>query len=139
LPPKPAYLMKLQNNDYKILIVDSSLMIVDRLYGLLMELGSFNTVSKAYTYTDALDKLSTDKFDIVLLDTQLQGKSGFELLSFIKGNFPDIKTIMLTNQTSTFYRNKGERIGADHFIDKSSEFEKVVDIIKEYALGYQMN
>lgn len=131
--------MKLQNSNYKILIVDSSLMIVDRLYGLLTELGSFNTVSKAYNYGDALDKLSTERFDIVLLDTQLQGKSGFELLSFIKGNFPETKTIMLTNQTSTFYRNKGERIGTDHFIDKSSEFEKVVEIIKDYALGYQMN
>lgn len=131
--------MKLQNNDYKILIVDSSLMIVDRLYGLLMELGSFNTVSKAYTYTDALEKLSRDKFDIVLLDTQLQGKNGFELLSFIKENFPETKTITLTNQTSAFYRNECERIGTDHFIDKSGEFEKVVEIIKDYALGYQMN
>lgn len=131
--------MKLQNSDYKILIVDSSLMIVDRLYGLLEELGSFNTVSKAYTYADALEKLSANKYDLVLLDTQLQGKSGFELLSFIKSNFPTTKTIMLTNQTSDFYRDKGERIGTDHFIDKSSEFEKVIEIIKDYSVGYQMN
>ena len=131
--------MKFQNNDYKILIVDSSLMIVDRLQGLLTELGNMNTVSKAFTYAEALEKLGNEKFDIVLLDTQLPGKDGFELLSFIKGNFPETKTIMLTNQTSTFYRNKGVRIGTDHFIDKSSEFEKVVEIIKDYSVGYQMN
>ena len=114
-------------------------MIVEKLCGLLTELGSFNTVSKAYNYSEALEKLSTDKFDIVLLDTQLQGKNGFELLSFIKSNFPETKTIMLTNQTSAFYRDKSERIGTDHFIDKSSEFEKVVEIIKDYSVGYQMN
>lgn len=131
--------MKLQNNDYKILIVDSSIMIVERLCGLLNELGNFNIVSKAYTYGEALERLSADKFDLVLLDTQLQGKSGFELLSFIKSNFPNTKTIMLTNQTSAFYKDKGERIGTDHFIDKSSEFEKVVEIIKDYSVGYQMN
>ncbi|MFT3909172.1 MAG: response regulator [Ferruginibacter sp.] len=131
--------MKSQNNDYKILIVDSSLMIVEKLCGLLTELGSFNTVSKAYSYAEALEKLSANEFDLVLLDTQLQGKSGFELLSFIKNNFPETKTIMFTNQTSAFYKDKSERIGTDHFIDKSSEFEKVVEIIKDYSVGYQMN
>lgn len=131
--------MKLHNSSYNVLIVDSSLMIVDRLCGLLTELGNINTVSKAYTYGEALDKLADNKFDLVLLDTQLHGKSGFELLSFIKSNFPETKTIMLTNQTSDFYRDKGQRIGTDHFIDKSSEFEKVVEIIKDYSVGYQMN
>ncbi|MEO6670647.1 MAG: response regulator [Ferruginibacter sp.] len=131
--------MKLQNNNCSVLIVDNSVMIVDRLHGLLAELGSMNTVARAFTYTEAIEKLGKEKFDIVLLDTQLPGKDGFELLTFIKGNYPDTKTIMLTNQTSTFYRNKGVRIGTDHFIDKSSEFEKVVEIIKDYSLGYQMN
>ena len=98
-----------------------------------------NCVSTAYTYSEALEKLSAEKYDVVVLDTQLQGKNGFELLSFIKINYPELKTIMLTNQFSNFYRNKSERMGADYFIDKSSDFEKVIEIIKEYSVGYQMN
>lgn len=114
-------------------------MIVERVNVLITELCSSYTISKAYTYTEALEKLSSEKFDFVVLDTQLQGKSGFELLSFIKSNYPKTKTIMLTNQVSEFYRNKSEQIGTDHFIDKSGEFEKIVAIIKEYSPAYQVN
>jgi DNA-binding NarL/FixJ family response regulator len=117
--------MKLQNTDYKILIVDSSLMIAERLNSLLKEMTCNNCVSSANSYSEAIEKLSVNKYDIVLLDTQLQGKNGFELLSFIKTNYPGIKTIMITNQTSDFYKTKGQRIGVDHFVDKSGEFEKV--------------
>ena len=131
--------MTLKNNDYKILIVDSSSMIVDRLNNLLIEMTCTNCVSTAYTYGEALEKLSADEYDVVLLDTQLPGKNGFELLSFIKENYPRTKTIMITNQTSNLYRNKAAKIGTDHFIDKSGEFEKVIEIIKEYSVGYQMN
>ena len=131
--------MRLQNNNYRVLIVDGSLMIVDRLNTLLKELSCDNCVCSAGSYGEAIERLSSDKFNIVLLDTQLPGKNGFELLSFIKGNYPATKTIMFTNQVSDYYRTKGEKIGTDHFFDKTSEFEKVVEIIKEYSLGYQMN
>ncbi|MEO7524389.1 MAG: response regulator [Ferruginibacter sp.] len=131
--------MKPTNNNYNILIVDNSSMIVERLCGLLRELGNVKAVSKAYSYEEALETLSAGNFDLVLLDTQLQDKSGFELLAYIKSNFPEVKTIMFTNQTSCFYQEKGERIGTDHFIDKSSEFEKVIEIIQDYSPGYELN
>lgn len=131
--------MNSYNRNYKILIVDSSSMIVDRLNYLLTEMNCLNCVSAAHSYNEALDKLVHNNFDVVLLDTQIPGKSGFELLSYIKTNHPVTKTIMVTNQTSNYYRDKGQRIGTDHFIDKSGEFEKLVEIIKEYSVGYQMN
>lgn len=122
-----------------MLIVDSSLMIVDRLCGMLSELEVPGQFSKAYSYDAAMEKLSSGFFDLVLMDTQLQGKSGFELLTFIKRNFPCTKTILLTNQTGDFYREKGEEIGTDHFMDKSAEFEKAAEIIRNYSYGIQMN
>ena len=131
--------MNLASSNYKILIVESSSMIVERMNILLAEMNCIDSIATAFSYGEALEKLNQEKFDVVLLDTQLPGKNGFELLSFIKMNYPAVKTIILTNQTSDFYRNKGHVIGSDHFIDKSNEFEKVVDIIKDYAVGYQMN
>ena len=102
--------MKLHSNGYKILIVDSSLMIVDRLNNLLSEMSCDNCISSANNYEEAVEKLLAEKYDIVLLDTQLQGKNGFELLSYIKLNCPDTKTVMITNQTSDFYKMKGKQI-----------------------------
>lgn len=123
----------------KILIVDNSLMIVQRLNVLLTEINCVNNISTAYTFEEARDKLSKNTFDVVLLDTQLPDKNGFELLSFIKQNYPGTKTVLITNQASEVYRNLGKSMGADQFIDKSGEFEKLGEIIKEYAFGYEVN
>ena len=131
--------MKPQPNNCKILIVDSSLIIIERLLGLLNEMCENQVITKTNTYAEALEKLTSEKYDVVVMDTQLPDKSGFELLSFIKKNYPEIKTILLTNQSSDFYRVKGKKIGTDYFIDKSEEFEKIVGIIKDYTVGYQMN
>ncbi len=125
--------------NYKILVVDSSMIVAERINQMLTELECIEKVFKAFNYSQALDILSKQNFDIVLLDTQLPGKNGFELLSFIKRSYPETKTIILTNQSGNFYRSKGEKIGSDHFIDKSSEFEKILQIINSYSEGFQMN
>ena len=129
--------MTSSKSNYKILIVDSSPIVVNRLDRLLREVNCYNCVSTALSYNDALTKLSEDQFDAVLLDTHLHERNGFELLSYIKTNYPKTRTIMLTNQTDPLYRDKGESMGADHFIDKSGDFEKVIGILNEYSLEYQ--
>lgn len=131
--------MSIKGDDYKILVVDSSLIVIERLNSLLKELKCVSVVSTAYTYEEAIDSMNTNEFDVVLFDTKLRSRSGFELLTFIKENHSATKTIMLTNQVSTFYRNKGEKMGTDHFIDKSSEFEKVAQIINNYSTAFEMN
>ena len=131
--------MNTPNASYRILVVDSSMIVVDRIQRMLKELECIENVFKAYNYDEALDIMSKQNFDIVLLDTQLPGNNGFELLSFIKKSYPETKTIILTNQSGNYYRNKGEKIGSDHFIDKSAEFEKIVQIINNYSVGFQMN
>lgn len=131
--------MSTPNASYRILVVDSSMIVVDRIQRMLKELECIENVFKAYNYDEALDIMSKQNFDIVLLDTQLPGNNGFELLSFIKKSYPETKTIILTNQSGNYYRHKGEKIGSDHFIDKSAEFEKIVQIINNYSVGFQMN
>lgn len=131
--------MNLPNNNYRILVVDSSLIVAERLNALLKDLECVQLVSRAYSYKQALELLARETYEVVLLDSQLPDQSGFDLLAFIKKNYPEVKTIMLTNQSSVLYRNKGLQMGTDHFIDKSSEFESVAQIINNYAVGYQMN
>lgn len=131
--------MNTPNNNYRILVVDSSLIVAERLNALLKDLECVQMVSRAYSYKQALELLAKENYEVVLLDSQLPDRSGFDLLAFIKKQYPETKTIMLTNQSSGLYRNKGLQMGTDHFIDKSSEFESVAQIINNYAVGYQMN
>lgn len=131
--------MNTKTANYDILVVDSSTLVLDRIDQMLKELDCIGQVLKAHNYREALEIMSKQPFDIVLLDTQLPGTNGFELLAYIKKSFPETKTIILTNQSGNFYRNKVEKIGSDHFIDKSAEFDKIVQIIHDYSVRFEMN
>src|SRR6187455_1466283 len=113
-----------------VLIVDDSEIIIDRIYSILGELDCVKKINKAVNFTEAEGLLAKNKFDVALLDINLPGKNGIELLAFIKEKYPAIKTIMLTNHSNEYYRNLCEKIGTNYFIDKSSEFEMIPQLIR---------
>jgi DNA-binding NarL/FixJ family response regulator len=112
-----------------VLIVDDSLIISERLQAMLKELDNIGAIARAGDYVMGLQRLMDTPFDIVLLDINLPGKTGIELLRYIKANFPDTIVIMLTNQSGQYYRDLCNRMGADYFMDKSNEFEVVPVVI----------
>jgi DNA-binding NarL/FixJ family response regulator len=119
-------------NRYKILIVDDSALVVDRLFENLHEMKCVDKLFSAHSYAEAVNQIKLQPPQFILLDIQLPGKNGIELLSYIKQNYPNIITIMLTNMVSDYYKDLCNNIGADYFIDKSSEFEKIPGIIETY-------
>lgn len=114
----------------KVLIVDDSNIVVERLSGIISEMASVGPVLISNTFNQAVDLISVEVPDVILLDIQLPGKNGIELLAFLKSNYSGIKTIIVTNRASAYYKDLCEEMGADSFIDKSTEFEKIPEIIE---------
>ncbi|MEO6538221.1 MAG: response regulator [Ferruginibacter sp.] len=119
----------------KVLIVDDAVLVVKRLSVIINELDCINEVKTTGRYDEAISLLVSFAPDIILLDIQLPEKSGIELLEYVKTNFTEMKVVMLTNQASSEYKHLCERLGSDHFVDKSSEFENIPLIIKSYKTG----
>jgi CheY-like chemotaxis protein len=115
-----------------ILIVDDSLIIAERLQAMLRGLNNTGAVESVGNYPLAVQRLTDASFNIVCLDINLPGKSGIELLRHIKAAYPQIVVIMLTNQSSDYYRTICKRLGADYFMDKSTEFDHVPFIISSF-------
>jgi DNA-binding NarL/FixJ family response regulator len=112
-----------------LLIVDDSALIIERLIDMFKESPVIQSILTAGSYQEAVEELRENKIDIVLLDIQLQGKNGIELLEFIVKQDPEVKVMMLTNLVSNYYKKLCEKKGAAHFIDKSKDFELVPQII----------
>jgi DNA-binding NarL/FixJ family response regulator len=112
-----------------ILIVDDSPLITARLQTMLKAMENIGTVHQAGDYPSALQLIAGTNPDIVLLDINLPGRSGIELLQYIKVHYPQTMVIMLTNQSGEYYREKCKKLGADFFMDKSREFDRVPAII----------
>lgn len=112
-----------------LLIVDNSILIVERLIGILNEVKAIQKIFTAPNYTEAVEVLSLNKIDIILLDIQLPGKNGIELLRFIVKKYPEIKVIMFSNLVSEYYQRLCKKIGAAGFIDKSKGFDLIPEMV----------
>ena len=112
-----------------ILIVEDSLLIIERILHLLSEAKNIKMVIHAGNYNESIKMLNEMKADIVLLDLNLPDKSGIELLREIKNHHSHVRVIVLTNHASDTYREMCTYMGADYFFDKSSEFDKIAGTI----------
>ena len=113
----------------RILIVEDSKLIADRLINVLKELDRVEVVAHAGTYGEALTLLEKETPDVLLLDIGLPDKSGIYLLQAVKLNKWKTKVLVITNEANEFYKRLCLRIGADAFLDKTNEFEKIADIL----------
>jgi len=78
----------------RILVVDDELVIRESLTGWLKRDGYH--VSSVPSGEDAIETLKVNSFDILLLDIQMDGISGMDVLTHVKEHYPDIDVIMIT-------------------------------------------
>ena len=128
--------MNMINTHLKILIVDDTEIVLERLFDMIAELESVDSVLKSNSYNQTVELIKQQAPDVILVDLQLPGKNGIELLKYVKRNYPAVKTIIVTNSASEFYRDLCNSLGADYFIDKSTEFEKIPGIIEAISMEY---
>lgn len=112
-----------------MLIVDDSLVIRQRLRTMLQDLDNIEVTSEAENYEEAIHVISTSDPDIVILDIHMPGKNGLDLLLEIKLRPNPSIVIMVSNYSDTYYRNLCNKMGADYFFDKTTEFEKIPDLL----------
>ncbi|MEO6613398.1 MAG: response regulator [Chitinophagaceae bacterium] len=122
------------NEKQTILIVDDNLNFVDRMIGLLQEVSNVGTIHTASDFDEARRLLSEVDPAVVLLDINLPGKNGIELLKMIKKNNSECEVIMITNHADDYYREQCHELGAKYFLDKSNDFALVPGIISQMEL-----
>lgn len=116
-----------------IYIVDDSAAIRSRLNDMLGRLGGVRVVGEADGASQAVAEILSLRPHSVLLDLNLSGSSGMQVLRAIHPQAPDIVFVVLTNHAEPQYRRACERAGAAYFLDKSTEFDRVPGVIAEIA------
>jgi DNA-binding NarL/FixJ family response regulator len=112
-----------------VLIVDDSPIIVDRLLNMLRGLRNVGDILSADSYATSIEQFAFQKIDVAILDINLPDKNGLELLRLVKNKYANTIVIMLTNQSGEYYRSQCKLLGADFFLDKSTEFERIPEIL----------
>lgn len=115
----------------KVFFVDDSVIVTERLKNLLSEIEGIEPVGQAENAQDAVEKILKMKPDVVILDIRLSGGNGIDVLERIKREQPPPVVIMLTNYPYPQYRKRCMELGADYFLDKVTEIEKIVEVVKQ--------
>lgn len=115
----------------RLLLVDDSAIIGKRLNTILNELPYIEVLGQATYGMEAVQMINDWVPDIVLLDINIAGTSGFHLLKWVHDSYKQIKVVMLSLHADAEYRNMALSLGADYFLDKANEFDQLSRVLLE--------
>ena len=67
---------------------------------------------------EAIDILTKQEFDLILLDIKMPNVDGFEVLKFVKDRHPKTKVVMLTGFADLKNAIESKKLGAEDFVSK---------------------
>ncbi len=114
---------------FQVLLVDDSPIVCERLSALINQLHRPIRVAVATDGAQAVALFKQLQPAAVVLDLELPGLSGFDLLEQFKRRRPGCVVIILTTYAYPEFRENALRLGADHFFAKAMEFERVTEVL----------
>ena len=119
----------------KIITVDDSPVVAERLQIMLREVDIVEYLGNAVSIATAHNMIDEAKPNVVILDIHLKQDmlvaNGVQLLIQLRRKYPKMTIIMLTNLSGPQYRSTCMALGADYFFDKTNDFEKIYEALKE--------
>jgi len=115
----------------RVMVADDSAIVRKRVHALLAEDGHVGQIIEAESAAEAWLLFKFYHPDIVVLDLQFRDFSGLEVLRRIKQSAPKCVVFVLTNYREMEAEDECRKHGADCFLHKSTEFEKVCEKIRK--------
>ncbi len=117
----------------RILIVEDERNILRLLSRLLKQEGFHMEI--AVSFEEAVSKFSSDPvFDLILTDMRLPGRSGLDLLKWVKEKNPEIPVIIMTAYGSIENAVEAMKEGAVNYLTKPVESDELLAIVKHSLL-----
>ena len=121
-----------ENAALRIFIADDSLLIRQRVASMLGA-SAMTVVGQADTPQGSIEGILAACPDVVVLDVQLEGGSGLQVLRAIRHAAPDIAFVIFSNSSDPVYRKRYLRAGAEDFLDKTHQFDQLAKAVIKAA------
>lgn len=117
----------------RFLVADDMPAIASLVSDLLQEAGA-DVVAQAFDGAEALQLFEACSPDAVVLDVEMPELNGFQVLQAIRAKEREVRclAIILTAHSEHSMREQAYAAGADHFLHKSTELERLLKIVPEF-------
>jgi DNA-binding NarL/FixJ family response regulator len=120
----------------KVFLAEDSALIRERIAAMLQARGLV-IVGQAGTPQGAIDGILATRPHAVVLDVQLEGGTGLEVLNAVHSVAPDIAVIVFSNSAGPAYRKRYLGAGAFRFLDKTTEFDQLAQAVTDGPRQHQ--
>jgi DNA-binding NarL/FixJ family response regulator len=120
----------------RVLLVEDSIPVRNRIRSLIEESCPVVVIGEVGSVAAANFILHSNPVDAVVLDLHLWDGDGCAVLATAKSTYPDCVVIVLTGFSERADRMRCLDLGADHFFDKTKEFERVPEVL--VGLGHEL-
>jgi DNA-binding NarL/FixJ family response regulator len=101
-----------------ILVVEDHEIFAQALRRMLQERGHLEVKGVATSAEEALNSLSGQDIDLVLVDVSLPRRRGISLVLVIHERYPDLPCVMLSGHLSNYYAQRSLEAGARGYLVK---------------------
>ncbi len=111
-----------------VFLADDSRAIRERVADLL-NAQAMKVVGQAETPQTCIAGILAAHPDVVVLDVQLEGGTGLEVLKAVRQADPAVAFVVFSNNSGPAYRKRYLGEGAVRFLDKSTEFDQLAQAV----------
>jgi DNA-binding NarL/FixJ family response regulator len=120
-------------SNLRVLIADDSNSLRNRLGRMISQIPGVGLLRLAADVPGALAALKDEPADLIVLDIQMPGGSGMDVLREVKKTSPATIVIMLTHHPYLQYQKRCLELGADYFLSKSTNSNDLLDLVERLA------
>src|SRR5438093_5265104 len=119
----------------KILIADDHAVVREGLKRILAEAFGDSVFGEAGNATELLDRVEKQRWDVVLLDITMPGRSGLDALKEVKQRRPRLPVLILSTHPEDQFAVRSLKAGAAGYMTKESASEELVKAIARVIEG----
>jgi DNA-binding NarL/FixJ family response regulator len=120
------------NSPLRVFVIEDSPILLERIAEAIADQPSLALVGTADCEKEALTKIRTLKPDALVVDIKLREGNGLNVLAQLKwgeGENAKPKIVVFTNYPRQEYLRNSKQLGADYFLDKSTQFSDLPKVL----------
>jgi DNA-binding NarL/FixJ family response regulator len=125
----------------KVFIVEDAPAVLERLQDMVREVEGVELVGDAATYDAAVKGILLTQPDVSILDIKLAdaGGTGIDVLGRVRRDLPAMRAIVLSNYVTPQHEKASADAGAEYFLDKSADSDRIPGILAQLKTELESN
>jgi len=119
----------------RIVMADDHAIVREGLKRIVASANDFEVVDEAGDGNEVMRIVRERDFDVLVLDLSMPGRSGMELIKWVKAEKPKVRVLVLSMHQEQQYAVRAIKTGASGYLTKESAPAQLVQAIRKIASG----